>query len=86
MISSTPGIFSSGWMSTGMPRPSSPTSTEPSSNTVTSIVFAWPASASSTELSTTSCARWFGRDVSVYMPGRRLTGSRPERTSMSAAL
>ena len=42
-----------------------------------------PASASSTLLSTTSCARWFGRVVSVYMPGRRRTGSSPLRTSMS---
>src|SRR5580765_6123049 len=73
-------------MSTGMPRPSSLTSTEPSACTVTSIVVAWPLTASSTELSMTSWARWFGREVSVYMPGRRLTGSRPERTSMSAAL
>ena len=62
------------------------TSTEPSVCTMTSTVLAWPDSASSTELSMTSCARWFGRVVSVYMPGRRLTGSRPERTSMSAAL
>jgi hypothetical protein len=29
-ISSTPGIFSFGWMSTGMPRPSSATCSEPS--------------------------------------------------------
>ncbi len=27
-----------------------------------------------------------GREVSVYMPGRRRTGSRPDRTSMSDAL
>jgi hypothetical protein len=31
-------------------------------------------------------ARWLGREVSVYMPGRRRTGSRPDRTSMSEAL
>jgi len=86
MISSMPGIFSSGWMSTGMPRPSSMTSQLPSAKIVTSTVLAWPPSASSTELSITSWARWLGRVVSVYMPGRRLTGSRPERTSMSAAL
>lgn len=56
-ISSTPGIFSSGWMSTGMPRPSSPTSQLPSACRITSICLACPARASSTELSITSCAR-----------------------------
>ena len=81
-----PGILSSGWMSTGMPRPSSLTSQLPSPCSVTSMVRAWPASASSTALSMTSCARWFGRVVSVYMPGRRLTGSSPDSTSISAAL
>jgi hypothetical protein len=45
----------------------------------------WPPSASSTLLSMTSCARWFGREVSVYMPGRRRTGSSPERTSIAEA-
>ena len=39
---------------TGIPRPSSLTETEPSSWIVMSIVVAWPACASSTELSTTS--------------------------------
>src|SRR5688572_6113464 len=46
----------------------------------------WPASASSTLLSMTSWARWFGVRVSVYIPGRRRTGSRPLRTSMSEAV
>ena len=31
-------------------------------------------------------ARWLGRDVSVYIPGRLRTGSRPLRTSMASAL
>ena len=39
-----------------------------------------------TLLSMTSWARWLGRLVSVYMPGRLRTGSRPERTSMASAL
>src|SRR3990167_8547145 len=34
----------------------------------------------------TSCARWVGRVVSVYMPGRFLTGSSPLRTSIESAL
>ena len=46
----------------------------------------WPEIASSTLLSTTSCTRWFGLRVSVYMPGRRRTGSSPVRTSMSDAV
>ena len=41
-----------------------------------------PAIASSTALSMTSCARWFGRSVWVYMPGRLRTGSSPVRTSI----
>jgi hypothetical protein len=59
---------------------------EPSLWTVTSISLQWPASASSTLLSMTSCARWLGLRVSVYMPGRRRTGSSPVRTSMSEAV
>lgn len=30
--------------------------------------------------------RWFGRVVSVYIPGRRRTGSSPVSTSMASAL
>ena len=44
-----------------------------------------PASASSTLLSTTSRARWSGDDVSVYIPGRFRTGSRPTSTSIAVA-
>jgi hypothetical protein len=43
-----------GMMPTGIPRPSSTTRTPPSASSVMSIVVANPASASSTELSTTS--------------------------------
>ena len=84
-MSSTPLTWCSGWMSTGMPRPSSITSTAPSVRSVTSTSVAKPASASSTELSTTSCTKWFGRVVSVYMPGRRRTGSKPDKTWMDSA-
>ena len=45
---------SSSWMPVGMPRPSSLTVQEPSAFSVTLTNFAWPASASSMELSTTS--------------------------------
>ena len=85
-ISSTPLTFSFGWMSTGIPRPSSSTETEPSLCRVTPMSAQCPDSASSTLLSTTSCTRWFGFRVSVYMPGRRRTGSSPFRTSMSDAV
>ena len=51
---STPGFFSVLWMSTGMPRPLSATVMALFSWIVTSILVQKPASASSTELSTTS--------------------------------
>ena len=54
MANSTPGTFSVGWMSTGMPRPSSTTVTESFSWIVTSTLVQYPAMASSMELSTTS--------------------------------
>ena len=54
MTPSTVGLPSVGWMSTGMPRPLSSTRTPPSARIVTSMWSAYPASASSTELSTTS--------------------------------
>src|SRR5690554_6523407 len=50
------------------------------------MALAWPASTSSTLLSMTSWARWLGRVVSVYMPGRLRTGSSPVRISIAAAL
>ena len=73
---------------TGTPRPSSSTVTMPSALIVTLIVVAWPAIASSIELSTTSQTRWCRPRASVepmYMPGRLRTASRPSRTWMLAA-
>src|SRR4051794_38199451 len=55
---------------------------------VTSTEVACPASASSTELSTTSYTRWCRPRVPVdpmYMPGRLRTAWRPSRTVMSCA-
>ncbi len=66
--------------STGMPEPSSRTVIDSSGWMVTSTRSQRPASASSTELSTTSKARWWSPREPVepmYMPGRFRTGSRP---------
>lgn len=85
---STAGFFSDGTMPTGMPRPLSITRTPPSARIVTSIVSACPASASSTELSTTSYTRWWRPRSPVepmYMPGRLRTASRPSRTVIALA-
>ena len=82
-ITSTPGRPVLGSLSTGMPRPSSWTSTEPSSCRVTSIRDAAPARASSTPLSMISHTQCMRPRVSVdpmYMPGRLRTASRPSRT------
>ena len=54
MTTSTVGRPSVGWIATGMPRPLSTTLTAPSARSVTSMWSQYPASASSTELSTTS--------------------------------
>ena len=73
----------------GMPRPLSVTDRNPSASSSTSIQLAWPATASSMQLSITSANRWCSAFSSVpptYMPGRRRTGSRPSSTSMSAAV
>ena len=48
-----------GWMSVGIPRPSSVMVHDPSVLSVVVMSDAWPASASSTELSTTSQTRWW---------------------------
>ncbi len=82
---STAGFFSSLCRSTGTPRPSSSTSTEPSFDTVTVIFLPKPASASSTALSTASCTMCSGWIVWVYMPGMRRTGSSPFRAWMADA-
>ena len=53
-----------------------------------SIRVAWPAIASSTELSTTSHTQWWrplGPVLPMYIPGRFRTGSRPSRTCMLLA-
>ena len=55
---------------------------------MTATVSQRPASASSTELSTTSYTRWCRPRTPVepmYMPGRLRTASRPSRTVMSWA-
>src|SRR5215210_9202025 len=75
--------------STGIPEPLSDTVTELSGCSVISMRSARPASASSTELSTTSYTRWWSPRAPVepmYMPGRSRTGSRPSRTVMSLAV
>ncbi len=54
MMTSSADRFSTGCSSTGIPRPLSMTRTPPSASRVTSTALAYPASASSTELSTTS--------------------------------
>ncbi len=71
-----------------MPRPLSATRTPPSARIVTSIRSATPASASSTELSTSSCTRWCSPRSPVepmYMPGRLRTASSPSRTVIAWA-
>ena len=80
---STPDRPVFGSTSTGMPRPSSATSTEPSRCSTTSIVWQWPPSASSTALSMISHRQCMSPRESVepmYMPGRLRTASRPSRT------
>src|SRR5215469_11785157 len=75
--------------STGMPRPSSTTVTELSVSIVTSIFVAYPASASSTELSTTSYTRWCSPSSPVdpmYIAGRLQTASMPPRTLIESAV
>src|SRR3954454_13596266 len=82
---STVGRFSTGCMSTGMPRPLSSTRTPPSASRVTLTVSQYPASASSTALSTTSHTMWCRPRSPVepmYMPGRLRTASRTSRTVM----
>ncbi len=81
-----PGNFGCG--STGMPRPLSVTTRVPPSSSSTSMKLAWPATASSIELSITSAKRWWNAFSSVppiYMPGRRRTGSSPSSTSIAEA-
>ena len=81
-----PGCLGCG--STGMPRPSSLTVSEAVGVQVDLISLAWPATASSMALSSTSANRWCRARSSVppmYMPGRLRTGSSPSSTSMDEA-
>src|SRR5438105_2899320 len=64
------------------------TDAEPLEWMVSSMVLAWPASASSTELSTTSYTRWCSPSAPtprMYMCGRLRTASSPSRTLMLSA-
>ena len=68
-----------------MPRPLSRIVSRSRDSRFISIQSAWPATASSIELSRISAARWCSARSSVppiYMPGRWRTGSSPSRTSM----
>ncbi len=89
MMTSAAETPSSLWMSTGMPRPLSETVQEPSALRVTVTRSAWPASASSMALSTTSYTMWWRPEPSsvspIYMPGRLRTASRPFSTRMDSA-
>ena len=88
MTTSTVGRPSVGWIATGMPRPLSTTRTPPSASRVTSTWSQYPASASSTELSTTSLTRWCRPRAPVepmYMPGRLRTASSPSSTVIALA-
>src|SRR5665647_815338 len=70
-------------MSTGMPRPLSRTSTDPSAISDTSMWSHTPARASSTELSMIShiqCMRPRASVDPIYIAGRLRTASRPSRT------
>lgn len=88
MTSSTPDRPDLGSASTGMPRPSSLTDTDPSVCSVTSIRPQKPPSASSTELSMISHMQWVRPRLSVdpmYIPGRLRTASSPSRTDRCRA-
>ena len=77
-------------MSTGIPRPSSSTVTDPSSLIETLTALQCPANASSIELSITSYTMWCNPDPSsvspMYIPGRLRTASKPFKTVMESAV
>ncbi len=86
---STPESPVLGSLSTGMPRPLSCTSADPSGCSTTCTRSQKPPSASSTALSMTSHRQCMSPRVSVepmYMPGRLRTASRPSSTSRCWAL
>src|SRR3989344_885326 len=77
------------WTSIGIPRPSSVTRTRWFGKSVTKIFLAYPAIASSMELSTTSQIKWCRPSAPVepiYIPGRFRTGSKPSNTKISLAV
>ena len=89
ITSSTPLSLVLRSTSTGMPRPLSLTSAEPSACSVTSIPVQCPPSASSTALSRISLRQCCSPRPSVdpmYMPGRLRTASRPSRTDRCRAV
>ena len=89
ITSSTPVSLVLRSTSTGMPRPLSLTSAEPSACSVTSIPVQCPARASSTALSKISPRQCWSPRLSVdpiYMPGRLRTASRPSRTDRCLAV
>ena len=78
MTSSADFFLNLGCGSTGMPRPLSVTLRKPSSSKLTSMRVAWPATASSMALSSTSAKRWCRRllvgaaDIHAGPPAHRL--------------
>ena len=89
ITSSTPLSLVLRSTSTGMPRPLSLTSAEPSACSVISIPVQCPASASSTALSRISARQCCSPRLSVdpmYMPGRLRTASSPSRTDRCRAV
>ena len=88
ITTSTPVSFVRGSTSTGMPRPSSWTSTEPSARRMRSIRVHQPPRASSTELSRISHKQCMSPRESVdpmYIPGRLRTASSPSSTDRCLA-
>src|SRR3989344_4808778 len=88
MTVSSVETFVFGWMSTGMPRPSSATRTRFSGRSAISMSFANPPIASSRELSKTSQTRWWSPAelvVPMYIPGRRRTAPKPSSTVIELA-
>src|SRR5258706_11538095 len=90
MMTSAAERPSSGWISTGMPRPLSETVTDSSAWMVTTMRSQWPARDSSIELSTTSNTMWCSPVPSsvspMYIPGRFRTASRPFKTLITGVV
>ena len=89
ITTSTPVSLVLGSISTGIPRPSSLTSAEPSGCKVTMIFLHDPASASSIALSTISQRQCINPRPSfdpMYIPGRLRTASKPSKTARFLAV